>query len=106
MFIKIKYLTRDRPVMMRHFIVLRMYVLMKLSRAPACSSAVCLRQAQDQPLQPLETEVAVFADIAPLSDIAQRLDLVQLLTCCWPPSTAPFHPPVSCNSPTGTAKPP
>ena len=74
------------------------------------------------PPQPLETEVASFGDIAALFDIAQRLDLVQLLIpsfptnatrafpsasiCSWPPSTAPSHPPANCNLPTGTGKPP
>ena len=40
-----KYLTRHLPVRMRHFIVLQMYDLIKLSRAPECSTAVCLRHA-------------------------------------------------------------
>ena len=37
-----------------------------------------------QPPQPLETEVAAFADSAALFDIAQRLDLVQLLDSILP----------------------
>jgi transposase len=38
-----------------------------------------------QPPQPLETEVAAFADTAALLDIARRLDLVQLLDSILPP---------------------
>ena len=38
-----------------------------------------------QPPQPLETEVAAFADVAALFDIAQRLDLVPLLDSIFPP---------------------
>jgi transposase len=38
-----------------------------------------------QPPQPLETEVAAFADTAALFDIARRLDLVQLLDSILPP---------------------
>lgn len=38
-----------------------------------------------QPPQPLETVVAAFADSAALFDIAQRLDLVQLLDSILPP---------------------
>jgi hypothetical protein len=38
-----------------------------------------------QPPQPLEAEVAAFADSAALFDIAQRLDLVQLLDSILPP---------------------
>ena len=37
-----------------------------------------------QPPQPLETEVAAFADVAALFDIAQRLDLVPLLDSIFP----------------------
>jgi transposase len=37
-----------------------------------------------QPPQPLETEVAAFADIAALFDIAQRLDLVRLIDSILP----------------------
>ena len=37
-----------------------------------------------QPLQPLETEVAAFADVAALFDIAQRLELVPLLDSIFP----------------------
>lgn len=36
------------------------------------------------PPQPLETEVAAFADVAALFDIAQRLDLVPLLDSIFP----------------------
>src|SRR5450759_1849233 len=38
-----------------------------------------------QPPQPLETEVAAFADIAALFDIDQRLDLLPLLVSILPP---------------------
>jgi transposase len=39
----------------------------------------------NQPPQPLETDVAAFGDSAALFDIAQRLDLVQLLDSILPP---------------------
>ena len=73
------------------------------------------------PPQPLETEVAAFADVAALFDIASRLDLVPLLDSILPAKRhqglSPGHylllaainravcPPANCNSPTGTAKP-
>jgi transposase len=37
-----------------------------------------------QPAQPLETEVAAFADVAALFDVAQRLDLISLLDSILP----------------------
>src|SRR5947207_15783898 len=40
---------------------------------------VAAAEHAQQPPQPLETEVAAFADSAALFDIAQRLDLVPLL---------------------------
>src|SRR5208337_1108082 len=39
----------------------------------------------NQPPQPLEKDVAAFGDCAALCDIAQRLDLVQLLDSILPP---------------------
>ncbi len=43
-----------------------------------------VENSRQQP-QPLETEVAAFGDSAALFDIAQRLDLVQLLDSVFPP---------------------
>jgi transposase len=45
---------------------------------------VAAAEQSRQPPQPLETEVAAFADSAALFDIAQRLDLVQLLDSILP----------------------
>src|SRR5450759_2428264 len=45
---------------------------------------VAAAELSHQPPQPLETEVAVFADTAALFDIAQRLDLVPLLDSIIP----------------------
>jgi hypothetical protein len=73
-----------------------------------------------QPPRPLETVVAAFGDAAALFDIAQRLDLLQLLDSILPAKRhqglsvgqylllAAIHRAVSptsnCNSPTGTGK--
>jgi len=46
---------------------------------------IAATEAARQPPQPLETEVAAFADVAALFDIAQRLDLVPLLDSILPP---------------------
>ena len=46
---------------------------------------VAAAELSRQPPQPLETEVAAFADTAALFDIAQRLDLVPLLDSILPP---------------------
>src|ERR1035437_7350436 len=46
---------------------------------------VAAAELSRQPPQPLETEVVAFADTAALFDIAQRLDLVQLLDSILPP---------------------
>ena len=46
---------------------------------------VAAAERSHQPPQPLETEVASFADTAALFDIAQRLDLVPLLDSILPP---------------------
>lgn len=45
---------------------------------------VTAAERSQQPPQPLETEVAAFGDSAALFDIAQRLDLVQLLDSILP----------------------
>jgi transposase len=45
---------------------------------------VAAAESSKQPPQPLETEVAAFADAAALLDIAQRLDLVPLLDSILP----------------------
>jgi transposase len=45
---------------------------------------IAVTEAARQPAQPLETEVAAFADVAALFDIAQRLDLVSLLDSILP----------------------
>ena len=45
---------------------------------------VAAAERSHQPPQPLETEVAAFADVAALFDIAQRLDLVPLLDSVLP----------------------
>lgn len=45
---------------------------------------VAAAERSQQPPQPLETEVAAFADAAALFDIAQRLDLVELLDSILP----------------------
>jgi transposase len=45
---------------------------------------VAAAERSQQPPQPLETEVAAFGDSAALFDIAQRLDLVQLLDSILP----------------------
>jgi len=45
---------------------------------------VAAAERSQQPPQPLETEVAAFGDAAALFDIAQRLDLVQLLDSILP----------------------
>src|SRR5271167_98351 len=45
---------------------------------------VAATEASRQPPQPLETEVAAFADVAALFDIAQRLELVPLLNSILP----------------------
>ena len=47
-------------------------------------SMVAAAERSHQPPQPLETEVAAFADVAALFDIAQRLDLVPLLDSILP----------------------
>jgi len=46
---------------------------------------VAAAEHAQRPPQPLEAEVAAFADSAALFDIAQRLDLVQLLDSILPP---------------------
>lgn len=46
---------------------------------------VAATESSRQPAQPLETEVAAFADVAALFDIAQRLELVPLLDSILPP---------------------
>jgi transposase len=46
---------------------------------------VAAAEHSNQPPQPLETDVAAFGDCAALFDIAQRLDLVQLLESILPP---------------------
>ena len=46
---------------------------------------VAATEAARQPPPPLETEVAAFADVAALFDIAQRLELVPLLDSILPP---------------------
>ncbi len=46
---------------------------------------VVAAEASREPPQPLETEVAAFADVAALFDIAQRLELVPLLDSLLPP---------------------
>jgi transposase len=46
---------------------------------------VAAAEQAHQPPQPLETEVAAFADVAALFDIASRLDLVPLLDAILPP---------------------
>ena len=45
---------------------------------------VAAAERSQQPPHPLETEVAAFADAAALFDIAQRLDLVELLDSILP----------------------
>jgi len=45
---------------------------------------VAAAERSQQPPQPLETEVAAFGDTAALFDIAQRLDLIQLLDSILP----------------------
>lgn len=45
---------------------------------------VAAAERSQEPLRPLETEVAAFADSAALFEIAQRLDLVQLLDSILP----------------------
>ena len=45
---------------------------------------VAAAEQSHQPPQPLETEVAAFADVAALFDIASRLDLVPLLDSILP----------------------
>ena len=46
---------------------------------------VAASEASRQPPQPRETDVAAFADVAALFDIAQRLELVPLLDSILPP---------------------
>src|ERR1035438_8682550 len=52
--------------------------------AKLVASVVAAAERSQQPPQPLETEVAAFADSAALFDIAQRLDLVPLLDSILP----------------------
>src|ERR1035437_5586184 len=53
---------------------------------------VAAAELSRQPPQPLETELAAFADIAALFDIAQRLDLVPLLDSILPAITRAVSP--------------
>lgn len=71
---------------------------------------VAATEAARQPPPPLETEVAAFADVAALFDIAQRLELVPLLDSILPTKrhqglSAGQFLPANCSSPTGTSKP-